>query len=112
MRISDWSSDVCSSDLRIGLLAKQKLQADVDEAHAAAERQPPCAARAAVHYREHGEGHGKNARNGHINAQHEGSSHRSTHHCPGRWWLSLDLEGIIPCLVTPDLIRGPAFSVV
>src|SRR3546814_999573 len=99
MRISDWSSDVCSSDLgprrrtighaeddrhqqdrdqpdgrhrdpgrfcaimtrdpdqdetergqidkkypdadrhRIGLLAKQKLQADVDEAHAAAERQ-------------------------------------------------------------------------
>src|SRR3546814_2739473 len=79
---------------------------------AAAERQPPCAARAAVHYREHGEGHGKNARKGHINANHEGSSHRSTHHCPGRWWLIVDLEGIIPCLVTPDLIPGSAVSVV
>src|SRR3546814_11165017 len=86
---------------RIGLLAKQKLQADVDEAHAAAERQPPCAARAAVHYREHGEGHGKNARNGHINAQHAGSSPRSTPHFPRPRWPSLDLVGKTHSTVTP-----------
>ncbi|MFC3785453.1 hypothetical protein GGR90_000210 [Sphingopyxis italica] len=68
---------------RVDLPRQQKFEADVDDAHAIAEREPPRAARGPVGRRDHGERDGKNAGHGHVDPKHESCSHRPTLHRSG-----------------------------
>src|SRR3546814_8718116 len=73
MRISDWSSDVCSSDLFVAIAARESVRAEADQDSAGPELQharlddDPC--------RDHGEDHREDG-----NGVTEGNGDKRPHH--------------------------------
>src|SRR3546814_20191015 len=78
MRISDWSSDVCSSDLPVGHIGPSRF-ADRRSAHAARQNRTDTAAQPAVH------GGRPDAGDGHARSEERRVGKECVNTCRSRW---------------------------